>query len=159
MRKAFLWYGLLGAASSLAAYFFAQYQAGWRLGLPLFGVGADADPVYIRATTMALAAIVFSQIGEVWNCRTETASVFSVGLFSNRQINIGIIFEICLIVFITLFPPFQDVFHTSPLSLTDYGFLCLLPPLILFVEEIRKAIVRKRHNQVNHSVTPQAEER
>ncbi len=159
MRKAFLWYGLLGALSSLAAYFFTQAQAGWRIGLPLFGVGDDLDPIYIRATTMALAAIVFSQIGEVWNCRTEVASVFSVGLFSNKQINIGIVFEIGLIVFITLFPPFQQVFHTSPLTLADYGFLCLLPPLILLVEEARKALVRKHHNRSEDEAISQSKER
>jgi magnesium-transporting ATPase (P-type) len=159
MRKAFLWYGLLGAVSSLAAYFFTQAQAGWRVGLPLFGIGADLDPVYVRATTMALAAIVFSQIGEVWNCRTEVASVFSVGLFSNKQINRGIVFEIALIVFITLFPPFQQVFHTSPLALADYGFLCLLPPLILLVEEARKALVRKHHNRSEDEAASQSKER
>ena len=108
----------------------------------MFGVGADLDPVYVRATTMCLAAIVFAQIGQVLNCRTETASVFSRGLFSNRHINVGIVFEVCLIVFITLFPPFQAVFHTSPLGAWDYAFLCCLPPLVLAIEEARKALFR-----------------
>jgi len=146
MRKAFLWYGLLGALFSFAAFMFCQVMNGWHPGIAMFGVGADLDPVYVRATTMALAAIVFTQIGEVWNCRTEVASVFSVGLFSNSQVNKGILFEIALIVFITLFPPFQSVFHTSPLLLKDYVFLVLLPPVILLLEECRKAIVRKRHH-------------
>ena len=142
MRKAFLGYGLMGAVVSMAAYVFAQVEAGWLPGLPMFGVGTDADPVYVRATTMCLAAIVFAQIGQVLNCRTETASVFSRGLLSNRHINVGIVFEVCLIVFITLFPPFQQVFHTSPLGLFDYVFLCCLPPLVLAVEEGRKAVFR-----------------
>lgn len=146
MRKAFLWYGLLGALFSFAAFVFCQAMNGWHPGVPMFGVGADLDPVYVRATTMALAAIVFTQIGEVWNCRTELASVFSVGLFSNKQVNRGILFEVALIVFITLFPPFQGVFHTSPLLLNDYVFLVLLPPVILLLEECRKAIVRKRNH-------------
>ena len=143
MRKAFLWYGLLGAAASLAAFVFAQVQAGWHMGAVMFGVGKDLDPTYVRATTMALAAIVFTQIGEVMNCRTELASVFSVGLFSNRQVNKGILFEVALIVFLTVFPPFQGVFHTCPLGLADYGFLVLLPPIVLALEEGRKAIVRR----------------
>ena len=93
---------------------------------------------------MALAAIVFSQIGEVMNCRTELASVFSVGLFSNKQVNKGILFEVALIVFITLFPPIQDVFHTCPLNAWDYLYLVLLPPAVLALEEARKAIVRRQ---------------
>lgn len=146
MRKAFLWYGMLGALFSFAAFMFCQVMNGWHPGIEMFGVGNDLNPIYVRATTMALAAIVFTQIGEVWNCRTETASVFSVGLFSNKQINKGILFEIALIIFITLFPPFQSVFHTSPLVLNDFVFLVLLPPVILLLEEARKAIVRKRNH-------------
>ena len=109
--------------------------------------------------TMALAAIVFSQIGEVWNCRTELASVFSVGLFSNRQVNIGIVFEIFLIVFITLFPPFQSVFHTCPLNLADYGFLAVLPFVVLGIEEARKAIVRAYHKKAGQPAPSQDTER
>ena len=146
MRKAFLWYGMLGALFSFAAFMFCQVMNGWHPGIEMFGVGNDLDQIYVRATTMALAAIVFTQIGEVWNCRTETASVFSVGLFSNKQINKGILFEIALIIFITLFPPLQSVFHTSPLVLNDFVFLVLLPPVILLLEEARKAIVRKRNH-------------
>ena len=80
-------------------------------------------------------------------------------MFSNKQINKGILFEIALIVFITLFPPFQGVFHTSPLLLNDYVFLVLLPPVILLIEECRKAIVRKKNhidrNGVALSQTPE----
>jgi len=159
MRRAFLWYGMLGAAGSLLAYFFAQIQGGWHPGLPMFGIGADLDPVYVRATTMALAAIVFTQIGEVWNCRTEEASVFSVGLFSNKQINIGIVFEIFLIVLITLLPPLQGVFHTCPLNLEDYALLAVMPFVILAIEETRKAIVRAYHRKSRNSATPQESER
>ena len=38
------------------------------------------------------------------------------------------------------------MFHTSPLLLNDYVFLVLLPPVILLLEECRKAIVRKRNH-------------
>ncbi len=143
MRKAFLWYGIMGSVASVGAYLFTQWMAGWRPGLEMFGVGADLDPVYVRATTMALAAIVFAQIGQAWNCRTERASALSVGLFSNSQVNRGIVFEIVLIVAVTLLPPLQQVFHTSPLALEDYAFLVALPPLILAVEEARKAVCHR----------------
>ena len=156
MRKAFLWYGLLGALSSLGAFFFAQAAAGWVPGARMFGVGADLDPVYVRSTTMALAAIVFSQIGEVMNCRTEVSSVFSVGLLSNRQVDKGILFEVALIVLITLLPPLQGVFHTCPLTAQDYLFLALLPPAVLLLEEGRKAIVRRHGHYDRNGVRADA---
>ena len=65
--------------------------------------GNDSDPVYIQATTMTLAGIVFAQIGQVMNCRTERTSVFKVGLFSNRRIVAGIVFFHEPVSFLRLF--------------------------------------------------------
>jgi P-type Ca2+ transporter type 2C len=143
LTKAFLWYGLLVSIASIISYFYVNMQNGWP-SVPLAG---GTDPVYIKATTMTLAAIVFCQIGAVFNCRTEKQSVFKVGLFSNKQINFGIVFEIVLMIAIVYLPPLQSVFHTGPLNLSDWLFLCVWPPLILLIEEARKAWVRKKDVQ------------
>ncbi len=142
--KAFLWYGLMGSVAAMVGYFLVNVLAGWVPGTPLAGLGNDADPVYVQATTMTLAGIVFAQIGQVMNCRTERTSVFKVGLFSNRRIVAGIVFEIALIVFLTVFPPLQGVFHTAPLGWQDYVFLCCIPPVVVALEELRKAWLRRR---------------
>ncbi len=142
--KAFLWYGLMGSVAAMLGYFIVNILAGWMPGAPLAGLGDDADPIYIQATTMTLAGIVFAQIGQVMNCRTETTSVFKIGLFSNRRILIGIAFEVALIVFLTVFPPLQGVFHTGPLGWQDYVFLCCIPPVVIGIEEARKAWLRHR---------------
>ena len=138
--KAFLWYGLLGSIASVLSYFFVNLQNGW----PAVPLAGGVDPVYIKATTMALAGIVFSQIGAAFNCRTERQSVFHVGLFSNKQVNFGIVFEVLLIFALIFLPPLQSVFHTSALNLQDFLILCVWPPLILVIEEVRKALVRKK---------------
>lgn len=141
--KAFLWYGLMASIVAMAGYFLVNMLAGWP-GIPLAGLGNDSDPVYIQATTMTLAGIIFAQIGQVMNCRTETTSVFKIGLFSNRRILIGIVFEVVLLVILTTFPPLQGVFHTAPLAWQDYAFLCCIPPVVIAIEEIRKAWLRRR---------------
>ena len=138
--KAFLWYGLMGSAAAMVGYFLVNLLNGWP-AVPLAGEG---DPVYIQATTMTLAGIVFAQIGQVMNCRTERTSVFKIGLLSNRQIVVGIVFEVALIVFLTVFPPLQGVFHTAPLGWQDYVFLCCIPPVVVAIEEVRKAWLRCR---------------
>lgn len=139
VSKAFLWYGALCSIALMASYLFANIQNGWP-AIPLASEGV----VYVKATTMALAAIVFCQVGAVFNCRTENQSVFKVGLLSNRQVNIGIIAELVLIVAIVYLPPLQKVFHTTALGLTDWLFLCIWPPIIVAVEELRKMLTRKR---------------
>jgi len=141
--KAFLWYGILGSLASAISYFYVNVKNGWP-NVPLAG---GTDPIYIKATTMALAAIVFSQIGAVFNCRTEKQSIFKVGIFKNKQVNFGIIFEILLIITIVYLPPLQSIFHTAALNLSDWLFLCIWPPLVLLVEEIRKALLRRKDNK------------
>ena len=142
VMKAFLWYGLLASAASAFSYFFVNIQNGW----PGKALASGTDLVYIKATTMSLAAIVFMQIGAVFNCRTQTQSVFKVGIFKNKQVNIGVIFEIFLIAFLIYTPVMQSVFNTAPLDLRDWVILCIWPPLVLIIEEIRKAVVRNRNN-------------
>lgn len=140
LMKAFLWYGVLGTSASIISYFFVNFRNGWP-NVPLAG---GNDIIYVKATTMALAAIVTSQIGAVLNCRTEKQSVFKSGLFSNKQINLGIIIEIILIVIYVYFPPVHSIFHTTTLDIFDWLFLCIWPPLVFLLEEVRKALVRKK---------------
>jgi calcium-translocating P-type ATPase len=138
--KAFLWYGILEGIALSVSYFFVNYTNGW----PAIPLASEGSSIYIKATTMSLAAIVFCQIPAVFNSRTEKQSVFKVGLFSNRQINIGIISELIIIFAISYTPFLQMFFKTSPLEIEDWIFLCIWPPIILLLEEIRKWIVRKR---------------
>ncbi|MDK7308754.1 cation-translocating P-type ATPase C-terminal domain-containing protein, partial [Streptococcus oralis] len=86
---------------------------------------------YIKATTMTLGAIVFSQIAHVINCRTEKVSVFKKGLFINPHIWTGILFEIILFIILTVTPGVQGIFNTGILGVSDWMMLCLIPiPLI-----------------------------
>ncbi|WP_349674676.1 cation-transporting P-type ATPase [Lacrimispora sp.] len=143
--KAFLWYGMLGSLASAFSYFFVNIQNGW----PDMPLASGNNPVYYRATTMALAAIVFSQIGAVFNCRTEKQSAFQVGLFKNKQVNLGILIEIILIFALVYLPPLQSVFHTAPLLLSDWLLLCIWPPLVLLLEEGRKFWLRNKERAGN----------
>lgn len=136
--KGFLWYGMIESIIAMAAYFFVNLLNGWP-GVPLAGEGI----VYRQATTLTLAAIVFSQIGMVLNCRTETQSVIKAGLFSNKRVLLGIVIEVLLIILLIYMPFLQNIFHTAPIGIREWLFLIVLPPLILFIEEIRKAISRK----------------
>ena len=139
--KAFLWYGLLESSVAMAAYFFVNYLNGWP-NVPL----ASSGIIYSQATTMTLAAIVFCQVGMVLNCRTESQSVFKIGLFSNRRVMLGILFEILLLSAIIYVPFLQGIFDTAPIGIREWIFLIALPPVILLIEEIRKAVWRRHGN-------------
>jgi hypothetical protein len=81
------------------------------------------------------------------NGRTNRESVFKVGLFKNKLVNIGIIFEICLFAVLSYTPFLQGLFHTAPLAPTDWIFLICCPFIIVGIEEARKAWLRHRDNR------------
>ncbi|MDI6618936.1 MAG: cation-transporting P-type ATPase [Clostridiales bacterium] len=140
--KGFFWYGLLESIAAMGAYFFVNMLNGWP-NVPL----ASSGIVYRRATTMTLAAIVFCQVGMVLNCRTEKQSVFKVGLFSNKRVMLGIAFEIVLISLIIYAPFMHAIFQTASIGIREWVFLIFLPPLILLLEEIRKAVSRRHEKR------------
>lgn len=136
--KAFGWYGILESIISLSAYFYVNSVHGFYLP----HLASEGSSTYICATTLTLAAIVFSQIGMVMNCRTEKDSIFHIGLWRNPTINTGIFVEIVLLFTIMYVPLLQKVFGTAPIKFTDWLLLICIPPIVLAIEEIRKVISR-----------------
>jgi P-type Ca2+ transporter type 2C len=137
--KAFAWYGLLETVFSMSAYFFVNMENGWP-AVPLAVSGA----VYERATTMTLAAIVLCQVGAVLNCRTHDQSLFRVGLFSNRQVVVGIAVELVLLCVISYVPFMQEIFGTAAIGPLDWLYLVILPIPMVALDELRKWVARRR---------------
>jgi magnesium-transporting ATPase (P-type) len=134
-------YGFLGvaeAALALLAFFWTYWLAGWRPGLTMAASGA----LYRRATTMTLAGIVATQVGNVFACRTDRTSVLRIGLFGNRLVLAGIAAEVGILAGLILLPPLRQAFGLEPLGPAEWGLLCLFPPVMLFLEEGRKWVVR-----------------
>jgi sodium/potassium-transporting ATPase subunit alpha len=98
--------------------------------------------LYMQATTACLTGIVIAQVGNVFACRSFRESVFSIGLFSNRLIFIGITTEILLQLFIVYHPWGNRIFSTSPISLHIWLVLIPFAFLLFFAEEGRKFAVR-----------------
>ena len=91
---------------------------------------------------MTLAAVVFCQMANVLNCRTQNASVWNLGVFSNHKINIGIFAEFLILIVLMYVPLLQDVFQTGPLNAEEWLFLICIPIPVFFLEEFRKKLVR-----------------
>jgi sodium/potassium-transporting ATPase subunit alpha len=121
-------------------FFWVLSQGAWTWGaaLPPHGL------LYLQATTACLTAIIVTQAANVFACRSRTESVFSLGLFSNRLIFLGIAAELLLQLFIVYTPWGNAIFGTAPLPASVW--LALLPfALLLFgAEEVRKKFAGRR---------------
>jgi P-type Ca2+ transporter type 2C len=142
--RSYVFLGLIEASLCMVAYFFLYWTHGWRWGMPL----AASGHVYIMATTMCLAGIVTAQVGNVFCCRTDRASIFKVGFFSNKLVLAGIVSEITLIFIFVNTPFFQKVFGLAPLGLKDWLFLFTFSPIILLMEEVRKRFIRRKQQKL-----------
>jgi magnesium-transporting ATPase (P-type) len=138
LLRAYGFLGIIEAIACMAGYFFVYYSSGWRPGMEL----ASSGPIYLKATTMCLAGIIATQIGNVFACRTERESVFKIGFLSNPLVLSGIVVELALVNLIVYFPPFQRVFNTHSLTFVDWSFLFMFTPLIFLAEEGRKYLIR-----------------
>lgn len=68
-------------------------RAGWHLGAPT-GPGSRLHHAYLQATTMTFAGLAACQIGTAFAARTDRASLFTIGLWSNPLLLWGIAFEL-----------------------------------------------------------------
>jgi magnesium-transporting ATPase (P-type) len=101
-------------------------------------------PLHLKATTMVFAGIVVMQIANVFQCRSEERSPFELGLFSNRLILWGILFELLFTAALVYIPQLQSIFSTTALTLADWGILFGFMLVIFFLEEARKRLRSKR---------------
>jgi len=138
LLRACAFLGAAEAVFALGAFFWTYRVAGWRPGLAM----AAAGPLYRRATTMTLSAIVAAQVGNVFACRTDRESIVRVGVFSNRHVFVGIAAEIALLLTLILVPPFPAVFGLAPLAFSEWGVLLVVPPAMLLLDEGRKWVAR-----------------
>jgi Ca2+-transporting ATPase len=139
LARAYLWLGPIQSIAAMSAFFMTYWTSGyWGQFLNLPGEGT----LYLSATTMALAAVVITQIGNVLAQRTERSSIFTIGFFTNRLIWVGIATELILICLIVYVPVFQRIFGTAPFPPENWFFLFAWAPVLLVAEELRKGIMR-----------------
>jgi sodium/potassium-transporting ATPase subunit alpha len=138
--RSFLYLGMLEAVAGMAAYFYVMYQGGWSWGVPL----AHTSTLYLQATTACLAGIIATQIANVFACRSANASIFTLGLFSNRLVLAGVASELLLAGFIIYTPLGNSLFACSPIGIDVWLLLIPFAILLLVFDETRKYFVRRK---------------
>ncbi|MFY9638698.1 MAG: cation-transporting P-type ATPase [Methanobacterium sp.] len=137
--RGYIFLGLIEAALVMSGYFWVLFSGGWYLGQSL----SFTDPLYLEATTMVFVGIVTSQIGNLLGCQTTRTSTFKVGVFKNKWVIRGILFEVAVTLSIVYIPYFQSIFGTTAIGLDQWIYLLSFIPIMFFAEELRKYLVRK----------------
>ena len=111
---------------------FAAYRA----------AGADLD----RARTIAVNALVVSEIFYLFNCRRLLESALSrEGLLGSRPVLLAVAIVLILQLAYTYLPPLDLLFATTPLTLADWAAILLVSLSVLLLVEAEKGLLCRWH--------------
>ncbi len=97
--------------------------------------------------TMIFTTLVMSQMGHALAIRSETESVFKIGLFTNKAMLSAVLMTTILQIALIYIPFFNDFFYTVPLSIEQLAFCFGLAILTFAGVELDKYLFK-------HHVTP-----
>ncbi len=126
-----LWH-LEGAATIPAGMKPIRYllQHDWR--------GVDVQ----TAETMAFVTLSLCELFRAYTVRSERASLFRIGVFSNKWMQYAVGFSLALLLLVCGIPFLQPIFNTHFLSGREWGVVIALALIPAVVEEITKFFLR-----------------
>ncbi|HET8687251.1 MAG TPA: cation-transporting P-type ATPase, partial [Methanosarcina sp.] len=110
----------------------------------------DRDFPIEKLQTMIFTLVVFSEMFNAFNWRSDRYSVFSLGLFTNRPLVYAVLTTIILQLVVIYVPSFQTAFRTVPLSLFEWGVVLALASTTLISMELVKYFSGKSSQEKKH---------
>ncbi len=104
---------------------------------------------YTKALTMSFTVLAMFQWLNAWNCRSITDSLFVMNPLRNAPMLGATLGVVVLHLFAVYNPLMQKLFHTVPLGLAEWLIIVSTATSIVFVEEIRKFIYRRK---IKHAI-------
>ncbi|MEO5900482.1 MAG: cation-translocating P-type ATPase [Ilumatobacteraceae bacterium] len=130
-----VWVGLVMAAVTLVA-----------LDLGLAGGMLGGSGTIAQARTMAVTTLVFAQMFNAFNARSDLISAFH-RLFTNRILWAAIALSCALQVGMVQIPFMNDAFGTTPLSIKNWLICIGLASIVLWADEAKKLVQRGMHHR------------
>ena len=125
MWQHIIWVGLFIAGISIAAmaWAIAREASHWQ--------------------TVVFTVLTVSQLFHSLAVRSETESLFRIGLFTNLPMLGAVVLTLSLQLGVIYVPALNGIFYTQPLPLFDLAVCLALSSLVLFAIEIEKWLIRR----------------
>ncbi len=121
------------------------------LGWFIYRSAAGVPVARVQTETFTLLAIC--EWFNVLNCRSETKSALSMGLLRNPWLLGGLAVGNLLQIAVVFWQPLGQVFRTVPIDLAQVFELGAVGSLVLWAEELRKLVMRRRLRASSPEVT------
>ena len=112
------------------------------IDLKLPGGLVEGSAGLVEARTAGFTVLVLAQLFNCFNSRSERVSAFR-GLFANRWLWAAVTLSLLLQVLAVHVPLLNRAFGTTPLSAADWALCLALASLVLWVDELKKLLVRR----------------
>ena len=122
--------------------------------LALFTWALQSGRTLTQAMTMTFVSLVLIEFFKAFNFRSDRRSVLRRP-FANKWLNLAIVWELALLVFIVSFPPLREPFGIAPLSRVDWLIVACPALTISPVIELTKWFGRR--GWLGEESGPQAE--
>ena len=132
-----VFYGVLVGGITLLAYALGEYVLSRDVLDPVMRDG--------YANTMAFATLVFCELTRAFAVRSEKRSIFQIGLFSNKTMNIAFVVGLGLQLCVLFIPPLQSIFSITNLPAQDWIIVVGLGLCPLIISEIIKLVSRLKN--------------
>jgi Ca2+-transporting ATPase len=101
---------------------------------------ADPELVLVRAQTMVFITLVWAELVNAFNCRSDYLSLFKVGIFKNRFLILSVLISLGMMVAVIEWEPLAYLFHTAPLRWQDWLLAAGLGLTLIPIVELTKWI-------------------
>lgn len=129
----------------LTAFLIGLY---WELGFnPLATLfsGFDWSKYDVQtAETMAFLTLSMAELFRAYTVRSERASLFQIGVFSNQWMQYAVAASVTLLILVSTVPFLQPIFNTHNPSAAEWGVVIGLALLPAIAEEITKFFLRRQ---------------
>ena len=92
--------------------------------------------------TMVFTVLCFCQLWHVMAIRSETRSLFKLGLLSNKPLLFAVLGTVLLQLAVIYIPFLNTFFHTQPLTLVELLIVTVVSGMVFLVVELEKGIKR-----------------
>jgi Ca2+-transporting ATPase len=96
-----------------------------------------------QARTAAFITMAFTQLFNMFNLRAIDRSVFSIGMFSNKYVNIAFLLSTFLSLVVISNSWTAEIFHFKMIPCTDMLLLVVISSIVLWTGEAYKLVRRK----------------
>jgi Ca2+-transporting ATPase len=96
------------------------------------------------AETMAFVTLSLCELFRAYTVRSERASIFQIGVFSNRYMQYAVGLSLFLLFLVCAVPFLQPIFNTHFLNLTEWGVVLGLGIVPAVAEEVTKFFLRMK---------------